>query len=245
LLLAGSRVGPYEVIAPLGAGGMGEVYRARDPRLGRDVALRSCPTTRSPTSSSSFSRAQPCDVASRPALYPRAKSSSTACRSVGVCRRPTRGGHPPRLQAREPLPDDGGRGQDPGLRAREGDRADRRRRHPSRPWACGPTRARTCSPWARSSTRCSPAGVPSRGRRPWTRSRRSSGAIHPRSRLRECPRAWSVSLGAAWRSILASDSSRRTISVSPSRRSPPRVCRSSARRDACTPSELVLLENFQ
>jgi serine/threonine protein kinase len=37
---AGSRLGPYEVIAPLGAGGMGEVYRARDTRLGRDVAVK-------------------------------------------------------------------------------------------------------------------------------------------------------------------------------------------------------------
>ena len=39
----GSRVGPYEVIAPLGAGGMGEVYRARDARLHRDVALKVLP----------------------------------------------------------------------------------------------------------------------------------------------------------------------------------------------------------
>lgn len=36
---SGTRLGPYEVIAPVGAGGMGEVYRARDTRLGRDVAL--------------------------------------------------------------------------------------------------------------------------------------------------------------------------------------------------------------
>ena len=39
-LSAGSRLGPYEVLAPLGAGGMGEVYRARDTRLGREVAVK-------------------------------------------------------------------------------------------------------------------------------------------------------------------------------------------------------------
>ena len=37
---AGSRVGPYEILSPIGAGGMGEVYRARDPRLNRDVAIK-------------------------------------------------------------------------------------------------------------------------------------------------------------------------------------------------------------
>jgi Tol biopolymer transport system component len=39
-LSAGTRLGPYEIIAPIGAGGMGEVYRARDPRMGRDVAIK-------------------------------------------------------------------------------------------------------------------------------------------------------------------------------------------------------------
>ena len=41
-LSAGTRLGPYEVLASLGAGGMGEVQRARDTRLDRDVATKAC-----------------------------------------------------------------------------------------------------------------------------------------------------------------------------------------------------------
>ena len=44
-LSPGTRLGPYAVVAPLGAGGMGEVYRARDSRLNRDVALKVLPET--------------------------------------------------------------------------------------------------------------------------------------------------------------------------------------------------------
>ena len=42
-LPAGTRLGPYEILAPIGAGGLGEVYRARDERLKRDVAIKVLP----------------------------------------------------------------------------------------------------------------------------------------------------------------------------------------------------------
>lgn len=42
-LISGTKLGPYEILAPAGAGGMGEVYRARDARLNREVAIKVLP----------------------------------------------------------------------------------------------------------------------------------------------------------------------------------------------------------
>jgi eukaryotic-like serine/threonine-protein kinase len=44
-LVPGAKLGPYEIQAPLGAGGMGEVYRAHDSRLNRDVAIKILPAS--------------------------------------------------------------------------------------------------------------------------------------------------------------------------------------------------------
>src|SRR5215471_3267364 len=57
-LAPGQKLGPYEVVSALGAGGMGEVYRARDTRLGRDVAIKILPKELSadPTRKQRFER---------------------------------------------------------------------------------------------------------------------------------------------------------------------------------------------
>src|ERR1700730_14127766 len=57
-LMSGTKLGPYEIVAPLGAGGMGEVYKARDTRLERTVAVKVLPshTTASPEARHRFER---------------------------------------------------------------------------------------------------------------------------------------------------------------------------------------------
>ena len=57
-LTSGTKLGPYEIVAPLGAGGMGEVYRARDSRLGREVAVKVLPElfAKDPTRLARFER---------------------------------------------------------------------------------------------------------------------------------------------------------------------------------------------
>src|SRR5438552_19950 len=57
-LRSATRLGPYEIVASIGAGGMGEVYRARDPRLARDVAIKVLPEhlSKDPTALVRFER---------------------------------------------------------------------------------------------------------------------------------------------------------------------------------------------
>jgi serine/threonine protein kinase len=80
-ILAGERLGTYEVLKPIGAGGMGEVYRARDTKLKRDVAIKILPDefSRDPNRVSHFQREA--EVSAKPMASCRASATSES-RSV-------------------------------------------------------------------------------------------------------------------------------------------------------------------
>jgi len=84
----GFRLGPYEVVSPIGAGGMGEVYRARDTRLDRDVAIKVSATefsdrfSREARSIAALNHSNVChlyDVGSK------ARTCAVRCRSTRRC----------------------------------------------------------------------------------------------------------------------------------------------------------------
>ncbi len=70
-LTPGTKLGSYEILAPLGAGGMGEVYRARDTKLGREVAIKVLPS----------------HVASNPAVRQRFEREARAVSSLNLSAR--------------------------------------------------------------------------------------------------------------------------------------------------------------
>ena len=105
MLSPGTKLGPYEIVSQLGAGGMGEVYRARDTRLGRDVALKVLPASFASEADRLRRFEQEARAVapncwkvkasarfSRKVLCRSARRSSMECRSRTVWRRPTKRG---------------------------------------------------------------------------------------------------------------------------------------------------------
>ena len=163
-LSAGSRLGTYEIVSRIGAGGMGEVYRARDLKLSRDVAIKVLPeaTAADPVALSRFQNEARAVAAlshsnilaihdfgseagvafavmellegetlrqrlDRGPIPLRRAAEIARGNRPGAGRRAPEGNHPPRPEAREPVPHQRRRGQDPRLRPRTSDATARSR----------------------------------------------------------------------------------------------------------------------
>ena len=292
----GARLGPYEIVALLGAGGMGQVYRAMDPRLGREVAVK----TLAASFAADAERVRRFKIEARAvgalnhpnvlAIYDvgshegapyfvsellegtslrerlsngpsrRAKAVQLA---IGIA-----GGlaaaHAKGIVHRDLKPENifltrDGRVKILDFGLAKSRRPARRARCPSstrppppaRSWAPSATRppsssaarprttGRTCSRWARCSTRCCRGAAPSTVRRLRTRWPPCSGRSRPRCRAASHPR-WSASWRAAWRRSPSSDSTRPTTSAS--RSNPPSASleKTAARERPTTKSVAVL-----
>ena len=130
-LRAGERLGPYEILGAVGAGGMGEVYRARDPRLGRTVAIKVLPASVSsdPARRHRFEHEARADGPPQPPQHPRRPRRGRP-RGRALSRRGASRG---RDAARAAAGGNGPRSQGGGLRAAGGARPRGRARQGGRP----------------------------------------------------------------------------------------------------------------